>query len=152
VLKRSAKKMTETLTKLWALTESELSEGALEWNDFFDPIGLILLGKLENLEYWCTPTNSITFASTGGDGVHYGLLRGQTDARCADHGEHGGTELGCREPSVRVSSVPSVSSVVKLMRAARTTESTEAPETDRLEPSCKCSAYFFTQGTLNSLP
>lgn len=27
-----------------------------------------------NEGYWCTPTNSLTFATTGGDGVHYGLL------------------------------------------------------------------------------
>ncbi len=31
-------------------------------------------GIQRNFGYWCTPSNSITFATTGGDGVHYGLL------------------------------------------------------------------------------
>jgi len=50
------------------------------------------------------------------------------------------TELGCPEPSVRVSSVPSVSSVVKLMCAARTTESTEVTELGCREPSVRVSS------------
>ena len=66
--------MTDTLRALWELTEIQLGEGSPEWNGCFDPIGLILHGKLESWEYWCTPRNSITFASTGGDGVHYGIL------------------------------------------------------------------------------
>jgi hypothetical protein len=66
--------MTETLTRLWSLTDEELSDSPPDWNNYFDPIGLILQGKLESADYWCTPMNSVTFASTGGDGVHYGLL------------------------------------------------------------------------------
>ena len=66
--------MTETLIKLWSLTDEPFSDDAPDWNGFFDPIGLILHGNLECFDYWCTPTNSTTFASTGGDGVHYGLL------------------------------------------------------------------------------
>ena len=67
-------RMTDTLRSLWQLSEIQLDSDAPTWNGYFDPIGLILHGKLENWEYWCTPRNSITFASTGGDGVHYGLL------------------------------------------------------------------------------
>ncbi len=66
--------MTTTLLALWQLTEIQLDKNAPEWNGYFDPIGLILHGRLENRGYWCTPRNSITFASTGGDGVHFGLL------------------------------------------------------------------------------
>jgi len=66
--------MTNILGALWELTEIQLDDDAPEWNGCFDPIGLILHGKLENWGYWCTPSNSITFASTGGDGVHYGIL------------------------------------------------------------------------------
>jgi len=66
--------MTETLIKLWALTDELHSDQASEWNGFFEPIGLILHGELKSYDYWCTPTNSVTFARTGGDGVHYGLL------------------------------------------------------------------------------
>jgi len=66
--------MTDNLRALWELTEVRLGDDAPEWNGCFDPIGLILHGTLKNWDYWCTPQNSITFASTGGDGVHYGIL------------------------------------------------------------------------------
>lgn len=39
-----------------------------------DPIGLNLHEELGNIDYFCTPLNTVTFASTGGDGVHFGLL------------------------------------------------------------------------------
>ena len=39
-----------------------------------DPIGLMLRSEGTNFDYWCTPTNTITVAATGGDGVHFGLL------------------------------------------------------------------------------
>src|SRR4051812_10143774 len=35
----------------------------------------------ENYGYESTPTNTVTFATTGGDGVHFGLL---TDARLSE--------------------------------------------------------------------
>ncbi|MBH9579386.1 hypothetical protein [Inhella proteolytica] len=63
-----------TLRKLWGLTGSDPECASADWNDFFDPIGLILLAPPRNYGYWCTPLNSLTFATTGGDGVHYGLL------------------------------------------------------------------------------
>lgn len=66
--------MTDSLSRLWALTNEELADGASDWNTFFDPIGMILDGTLRREEYFCTPKNSVTFARTGGDGVHYGLL------------------------------------------------------------------------------
>lgn len=66
--------MLKTLNELWELTGESLSKPRSDWNGYFDPIGLILHGKVERASYWCTPKNSITFASTGGDGVHYGLL------------------------------------------------------------------------------
>ena len=44
----------------------------------FDPgfgsLGLRLFRELEHYEYWCTPTNTLTFACTGGDGVHFSFL------------------------------------------------------------------------------
>lgn len=45
-----------------------------EWNAYFDPIGLILYVPPKCGGYWCTPVNSLTFAATGCDGTHYGLL------------------------------------------------------------------------------
>jgi len=40
----------------------------------FEPIGLMLQPEGSRFDYWCTPTNSVTFAGTGGDGVHFGRL------------------------------------------------------------------------------
>jgi hypothetical protein len=37
-------------------------------------MGLLLHPRLENCGYWCTPKNSLTFASTGGDGVHFSFI------------------------------------------------------------------------------
>ncbi|GAA0717273.1 hypothetical protein [Dokdonella soli] len=63
-----------TLLQLWSLTGRSPSHSAADWNHFFDPIGLILLAPAAKNNYWCTPLNSFTFAATGGDGVHYGLV------------------------------------------------------------------------------
>lgn len=41
----------------------------------FDPCGLILEIPPIEKHYWCTPTNVVTFASTGGDGVHYSYIK-----------------------------------------------------------------------------
>lgn len=40
----------------------------------FDPSGLILCRPPTQHYYWCTPSTAFTFASTGGDGVHYSYL------------------------------------------------------------------------------
>lgn len=37
-------------------------------------VGLLLSSKLKNGGYWCTPKNSLEFAGTGGDGVHFSLV------------------------------------------------------------------------------
>ena len=37
-------------------------------------MGMLLAPTLENCGYWCTPKNSLTFASTGGEGVHFSFL------------------------------------------------------------------------------
>lgn len=65
--------MPQTLKRLWEITGVPLDSRA-QSNQFFCSIGLILLGKLQTYDYWCTSSNSIPFATTGGDGVHYGLL------------------------------------------------------------------------------
>jgi len=63
-----------TLRQLWDLAGGDLNDSSCDWNDTFDPVGLILLAPPRNQGYWCTPSNSLTFATTGGDSVHYGLL------------------------------------------------------------------------------
>lgn len=40
----------------------------------FDPCGLILNSPPLRGYYWCTPGTGLTFASTGGNGVHYSYL------------------------------------------------------------------------------
>jgi hypothetical protein len=50
----------------------------------FDPIGLLLPDPGETWSaYDVTPVNSITFAHTGGDGVHYGFLHDESGRRTA---------------------------------------------------------------------
>lgn len=42
--------------------------------DVLEAIGLMAIFPPRRLEYRTTPKNSLTFASTGGDGVHFGVL------------------------------------------------------------------------------
>jgi hypothetical protein len=41
----------------------------------FDPAGLLLERDSAPWTYFCSPRNAPAFASTGGDGVHFGLLQ-----------------------------------------------------------------------------
>jgi hypothetical protein len=40
----------------------------------FGRLGLLFHSSLVRSDYWCTPKNVVTFASTGGNGVHFSLL------------------------------------------------------------------------------
>ena len=66
--------MTPSLEKLWNLTGNNRADYQDSENQYFDPVGLNLLKDPICWEYWCTPTNTISFATTGGDGVHFGFL------------------------------------------------------------------------------
>lgn len=66
--------LPNTLLRLWALAGGNPLDPGCDWNPAFAAAGLILLAPPHRYEYWCTPINSLTFATTGGDGVHYGLL------------------------------------------------------------------------------
>ncbi|MBT9395589.1 hypothetical protein KLP40_20655 [Hymenobacter sp. NST-14] len=44
-----------------------------------DYCGLLPVRPLENGDYPCTPTNTISFARTGGDGVHFSLLNARDE-------------------------------------------------------------------------
>lgn len=64
-----------SLGRLWALTDQPLAEGGAAYSSHFDEIGLLLSLPLKPSEYgWCSPTNVLRFAETGGDGVQFGLL------------------------------------------------------------------------------
>jgi len=66
--------VSRDLRALWRLTGADPHDPAADWNTMFEFVGLILYTLPKREEYWCTPINSITFATTGGDGVHYGWL------------------------------------------------------------------------------
>ena len=66
--------LNSTLRQLWHLAGGDPNDPDADWNDMFEPVGLILLAPPRKYGYWCTPLNSLTFATTGGDGDHYGLL------------------------------------------------------------------------------
>ncbi|MFN8473463.1 MAG: hypothetical protein U0822_14835 [Anaerolineae bacterium] len=63
-----------TLDRLWQLACKVGDKSGVEPELVFQPIGLLLHHPLTARDYTSTPLNSSTFASTGGDGVHYGLL------------------------------------------------------------------------------
>ena len=67
-------RLPATLERLWNLAGGDPRDSEADWNATFDPVGLILLAPPRNFGYWCTPTNSTTFATTGGDGVHFGWV------------------------------------------------------------------------------
>lgn len=54
----------------------ELAQAAqYSWLEVLAPYGLILNDVSISERYWCTPVAAKTFASTGGDGVHYSYLQ-----------------------------------------------------------------------------
>ena len=69
--------MIETLNKFWSVADKEAKRLKVNPSYIFDPVGLILVRPLENMGYESTPINSLTFAQTGGDGVHFSLVSSQ---------------------------------------------------------------------------
>ncbi len=68
------KQIPSTLRQLWQLAGADPLDDQSDWNGTFEPVGLILFAPPRNGGYWCTPVNSLSFATTGGNGVHYSLL------------------------------------------------------------------------------
>jgi hypothetical protein len=62
------------LSRLWQLAGGDSGDSIGDWIGTFEPVGLILAAPPKNGGYWCTPRNSVAFAWTGGDGVHYSLV------------------------------------------------------------------------------
>lgn len=52
-----------------AVVEFGVRTGEVEWQ-----FGISILPTCERWRYWATPLNSVTFATTGGDGVHFGTV------------------------------------------------------------------------------
>jgi hypothetical protein len=60
---------------LWELAEEIARETRGDPRYVFDPVGMLLERQPSPWTYFCSPRNALTFASTGGDGVHFGLLQ-----------------------------------------------------------------------------
>lgn len=68
-------KLPDPLIRLHEVAIAAAEEFQSSADSVFDPCGLLLeMPPIEGC-YWCTPTNAVTFASTGGDGVHYSYLK-----------------------------------------------------------------------------
>lgn len=68
--------MIDSIEKLWSMSGQDRASFQERENYYFDSLGLTLLTDIKKYDCWCTPINSVTFAETGGDSVHYGLLVG----------------------------------------------------------------------------
>jgi hypothetical protein len=66
--------MVVTFEQLWAIANREAQRIGEMPNDVFLPIGLRLDIPAKPWDYYCTPTNVKTFASTGCNGIHYSFL------------------------------------------------------------------------------
>ena len=63
-----------TFDRLWAVAGREALRLGRSPRSVFEGIGLNLEPPVAPWQYYCTPKNVRTFASTGRDGVHYSLL------------------------------------------------------------------------------
>ena len=66
--------LPEALQRVWDVADKLAARHLKDPRRVLDPCGLLLERPLRRWTYSCTPANALTFASTGGDGVHYGLL------------------------------------------------------------------------------
>ena len=59
---------------LWKIDDLIKERYGKKYFNQVDYCGLNPIRPLERYEYFCTPINSITFATTAGDGVHFGFI------------------------------------------------------------------------------
>jgi len=69
----------ESLTALWELADDIADRGVSDPLHALEPAGLVLIRPLERWDHAYTPVNSLTFALTGEDGVHFGFLTDDDD-------------------------------------------------------------------------
>ncbi|OON70093.1 hypothetical protein [Hymenobacter sp. CRA2] len=63
-----------TIKDFFALDDLIMARWGRNAFRYVDYCGLIPIRPLENWAYACTPVNSLSFARTGGNGVHFGIL------------------------------------------------------------------------------
>jgi hypothetical protein len=62
------------LERLWQIADSASLRGNTSRDGLFEPIGLILGRPLQRATYRTTPANTLAFAWTGGDGIHFNFV------------------------------------------------------------------------------
>ena len=65
-----------SLSKLWQLDDLIKERWGRKFYNHIDYCGLIPVRDPGEFNYDCTPKNSLIFASTGGNGVHFGIING----------------------------------------------------------------------------
>lgn len=65
-----------TIEDFWRVDDLIKSKWGATAFQMIDYCGLEPIRPMENFGYFCTPANSQTFAATGGDGVHFGIVDG----------------------------------------------------------------------------
>jgi hypothetical protein len=60
--------------RLVRFAKTVAEEQGKDWKFVLDPVGLIFPEVIRKGNYYCDPENSVEFASTGGDGLHYCFL------------------------------------------------------------------------------
>jgi hypothetical protein len=65
----------DKLEQLWSIAEIQADRKGLQFPFAFDPIGLNLIRPITREHYDSTPMNSMAFAKTGGDGVHFSFVQ-----------------------------------------------------------------------------
>lgn len=73
--------MKLTIEDLWRVDDLIKARFGKKFYRHIDPCGLSLIRPLMKEGYSCTPENSLSFATTEGDGVHFGFinLEGKSD-------------------------------------------------------------------------
>ena len=65
-----------TIEDFWKIDDQIMAKWGKKFYQHINYCGLEPLRPLQHRGYFCTPKNSLTFAVTGGDGVHFGIVTG----------------------------------------------------------------------------
>ncbi len=65
-----------TIEDFWKIDDLIKSKWGKKFYNFIDFCGITPIRPPKHYGYFCTPKNALTFARTGGNGVHFGLVKG----------------------------------------------------------------------------
>ena len=66
-----------TIQQFWAIDDLIKAKWGKKFYNFINYCGLEPVRPMEHYGYFCSPKGSLTFAATGGDGVHFSFLDGE---------------------------------------------------------------------------